>query len=66
MTAFSKKSMCLLLFLGLILLISIGTAEAYNHAYYMQCCKGCKGLPLPRARALCYAACMAKASPMKR
>ena len=40
-------------------------ASAYDHQYYMQCCSRCSRMGDPRAKAVCYAACMATAASMR-
>ena len=52
----------ILLVIAVLASAYVEPASAYSHQFYMRCCRGCRGSP--RARAICYAACMARAASM--
>ena len=54
----------ILLVLVIFAVFSAEVTLGYSHSYYMNCSKGCKNLRGAKAKALCYAACMAKAATM--
>ncbi|CAF0915596.1 unnamed protein product [Adineta ricciae] len=56
-------SLIVLLLLVFSCALFVVTVEAaFDEAYYYRCVAGCRRMPLPQARAICYAACMAKAT----